>query len=296
MTTEPSPSGGTASNMAAFRALETCKPESVRLFADPYAVRFLPLWQRWLVMAARIPGLRPVIERYAHGLVPGAGTSAVARTRLIDDWLREEIRAGARQVVILGAGFDCRALRLLELESIDVFELDRVAMVAFKNRKLEDVARNNVRRIAVDFLRDSLVDRLAAAGFARGKRTAFVWEGVTNYLDRRSIAAVFDFVTSASPAGSKIAFTYVHADAIEGRFEARGLAPLLESLKKRGEAWTFGFRPEELGAYLERHGLRLLRDLGADEYRSLFWPSLPKGTGYEFYHAALAEVAGSAAR
>jgi O-methyltransferase involved in polyketide biosynthesis len=46
----------------------------------------------------------------------------VARTRLIDDWVGENAAAGARQVVLLGAGFDCRALRLPNLAKMPIFE------------------------------------------------------------------------------------------------------------------------------------------------------------------------------
>jgi methyltransferase (TIGR00027 family) len=294
---EPSPLSGTAQNVAAYRALETEKPARERLFTDPYALRFLPLYQRVLAKASRLPTLRRPIERYADSLAPGARLSAIARTRLIDDWLRKAVAVGARQIVILGAGFDCRALRLPELAAVAVFEVDRPAMVAFKTRALKDASRGNLRRVAVDFLEDSLSERLLAAGFIPATKMVFVWEGVTNYLDKGSVTAVFDFVAACAAAGSKIIFTYVHADAIAGRFDAPGLLPLLEALKRRGEPWTFGFAPEALSAYLVTCRLRLVEDQGAADYRRLYWPALPeRGIGYEFYHVAIAETLAQAAR
>lgn len=288
---EPRPTTGTASNVAAYRALEHERAPGERLFDDPYAIRFLPPAYRWLVRAARVPGARRLIERYADHLAPGARTSAIARTRLIDGWLDEQVAAGVRQVVILGAGFDCRALRLPALAALDVFEVDRPAMVAFKNQQLADLARPRLRRLAVDFRHDDLATRLDAAGYAHGVRTMFVWEGVTNYLDESAVAAVFDFVARTAAPGSSIAFTYVHADAIAGRFDALGLEPLLAALVARGEPWTFGFVPDELPAFLVAHGLRLVIDLDAARYRRLCWPTFPqRGAGYEFYHAVLAEV------
>jgi len=35
-----------------------------------------------------------------------------------------------------------------------------------------------------------------------------------------------------------------------------------------GEPWTFGLRPEALPAYLEERGLRLVKDMSANEYRT----------------------------
>ena len=42
----------------------------------------------------------------------GARSSGIARTRFIDDTLLKTLQEGIQQVVILGAGFDCRAYRI----------------------------------------------------------------------------------------------------------------------------------------------------------------------------------------
>src|SRR5271165_131343 len=39
--------------------------------------------------------------------------------------------------------------------------------------------------------------------------------------------------------------------------------------------WTFGLRPEALPAYLEERGLRLVKDMSADEYRTHTMPAPP---------------------
>jgi len=288
---------GTARNMAAFRALETVKPEAQRLFVDPFAKRFLRTGERVLVECARLSPLRKLIEVYVDHLVPGARTSGIARTRLIDDWLREEIKEGASQVVVLGAGFDCRALRLPELSGVRVFEIDRTPMVSFKNELLHDRSLPNISRIGVDFLTDKIEDKLLEGGFDRSAQTVVVWEGVTNYLDRPAVDGVFAFAGRNTPPGSKVVFTYVHTDAISGHFEAPGLDQLLKDLTERGEPWTCGFNPTEVGPYLSQFGLGLVADLGASEYRRLYWPSLPADPiGYEFYRVVLAERIADAPR
>jgi methyltransferase (TIGR00027 family) len=290
---------GTARNMAAFRALESVKPARERLFFDPYAKRFLPPAQRFLAACSSLTPLRRLIERYADRRAPGARTSGIARTRLIDDWLGREVERGVRQIVVLGSGFDCRALRLPGLADIPLFEIDRPALVGYKSRLLEREyrARRNIKPVRGDFLIGDLAERLSAAGYVSGLKTFFLWEGVTNYLTAESVAAVFDWVARNASPHSKIAFTYVHADAVAGRFQAPGLPALLEALRRRGEPWTFGFDPAALPGYLATHGIRLLADLGAAQYRRRYWQAMPEqGIGYEFYRAALAEVAPRAAR
>ena len=50
----------------------------------------------------------------------------VPRTRYGDDLLRHQyLERGARQLVLLGAGFDARAYRLAGLEELTVFEVDQ---------------------------------------------------------------------------------------------------------------------------------------------------------------------------
>jgi hypothetical protein len=81
----------------------------------------------------------------------------------------------------------------------------------------------------------------------------------------------------------------VHADAINGSFPASGLVHLLDHLRKIGEPWTFGFRPQEAPDYLARKGLHVISDLSAADYRALYWPRPERAEGYEFYRVALAK-------
>jgi len=46
-----------------------------------------------------------------------------------------------------------------------------------------------------------------------------------------------------------------------------GAAAGLRAVRRSGEPWTFGMYPDMVPDYLEQRGLRLLADLGADEYR-----------------------------
>ena len=64
--------------------------------------------------------------------------------------------------LILGAGFDCRALRLTELADIPVFEVDRAPMLALKEHVLGEASQmgRRVHRVGVDFQKDNLGQRL----------------------------------------------------------------------------------------------------------------------------------------
>lgn len=282
------PVSRTARYVALYRALEDLERRRPRLFSDPLARRFLPASYRALLLAARLPALHRAISRYADTRAPGARSSAIARTRSIDDIVRSRAKEGVRQFVLLGAGFDCRAHRLIELAGAAVYEVDRPDTQAVKRSRLGSAsARTDVRYVPVDFLRDDVAAALAEARWDASEPTLFVWEGVTNYLSAEAVAAVLAWIGAAA-AGSTLVFTYVHAGLLDGSVRFEGGDRILENVRALAEPWTFGLDPGELRAYLARFRLDLVEDLGADDYRRRYLPGRDREEGYAFYRLAVA--------
>ena len=242
---------------------------------------------------SRLPLLGGLVPWYADRRLPGARTSAVARTRVIDDAFREAMRAGVEQAVILGAGFDCRAYRLPELSAATVFEVDHPATRAAKLQRLQRVLPRlpaNVRFVEMDFDRQRLPEVLAHNGFDPRRPAVFLWEGVTNYLSAGAVDAVLRFVGGCA-GGTRLIFTYVHRGALDGSVAFEGAATLVREVAQLGEPWTFGLDPDEVPAYLAARGLQLHYDAGARDYRvQCFGPEGERMKGYDFYHVAIASV------
>ncbi|MGD0948434.1 MAG: SAM-dependent methyltransferase [Candidatus Binatia bacterium] len=283
----------TAEYMAFFRALESARPSRRRLFTDSFAVDFLRPALRRAVRLSRVPVLGALIPWYSDRRLPGARTSGVARTRLIDDALCQALREGIGQVLILGAGFDCRAYRLPGIGSAAVFEVDHPATLSVKRAHLHRVLAKlpeNVRFVEMDFNRQGLRDTLTQAGLDPLRPAVFLWEGVTSYLTADAVDAVLRFVAGCA-AGSRLIFTYIDRRALDGSGLFEGAADLMREVARLGEPWTFGLDPEELPDYLRERGLRLERDAGAREYRrQYFGPDGERMKGYDFYHVAIASV------
>jgi len=295
----------TAEYMAFFRAMESVRPEGRRLFVDPFAERFVGASLRRAVRASRWGSLASIVNWYADWRLPGARTSAIARTKMIDEalgntlWRQRPIQGGLccevdEQVVILGAGFDCRAYRLSALQGCVVFEVDHPSTLAMKLSILRGALPKipeEVRFVEVDFNRQALPEVLARAGFEISRQTVFLWEGVTNYLTAEAVDSVLRFVASCA-AGSGIIFTYVHAGLMDGSVQFDGGERILRDVARIGEPWTFGIAPGELAEFLGRRGLRLELDLSADEYRRRYFGAAAGAMkGYGFYHVAVARVA-----
>ena len=287
----------TAELMALFRALETVRrPRAARLFEDPWAREFLRPSLRAVVAAARAPGVHGAVCWIIDTGWPGARTAGVARTRFIDDALGEALAAGARQVLILGAGFDARALRIRALAGVPVFEVDLPETSRAKRERLlrRGPLPANVRYVEADLAREPLADVLAAAGFDSAAPSFAVWEGVTNYLTAEAVDATLRALAKRCAPGSRILFTYMDRAVLDGTRSFEGTAQVARLLRRVREPWRFGLDPAALPAYLDERGLTLVRDAGADEMRArLLGPSPRHLRGYGFYHAALAEVRGS---
>lgn len=96
---------------------------------DPYAAAFraalLPSWRYKLAASFVAKQYKSFVESAACG-VPGLLTYLDARARWVDGHITSAAQEGVQQVVVLGGGFDARALRLgVTLTSLKVRILDR---------------------------------------------------------------------------------------------------------------------------------------------------------------------------
>jgi methyltransferase (TIGR00027 family) len=198
---------------------------------------------------------------------PGMYFYHQARTKHFDAIVLGEIERGISQLVVLGAGFDSRGYRFADrLRGVRVFEVDHPATSSEKQRRVRarlgaDASRQ-VAYVAVDFSRDDLGARLAAASFTREAPTYFHWEGVAMYLPAAAVDAMLAFVARTG-RGSSIALDYLFRGAIEGSdpdaIQHRELAA------RHGEPFQFGVDPDDVATLFRRNGLSLATNVGADE-------------------------------
>ena len=283
----------TAEYMAFFRACESVRSPSKRLFVDPWAAFFVNPSLRRAVQLSGIPVLGALVRWYMDLRAEGARTSAIARTRLIDDVWCEALRDKIGQIVVLGAGFDCRAYRLAGINPAVVFEVDYPATLASKLARLRQVLPKlppNVHFVEIDFNRQSLPQQLAEAGFDASLPALFLWEGVTHYLTSAAVDSVLRYVSNCAPH-SRLIFSYVHAGVLDGSVDFEGAEDLVRNVAQLGEPWTFGLDPLAVPEFLRQRGLQLDRDASARDYRAQYYGTDGhRMKGYEFYHVVIAHV------
>jgi methyltransferase (TIGR00027 family) len=187
----------TAFSIAAVRADER------ELFVDPYAKLF----------ATAGAHAAEATQRYLD--LPFFRDGIRLRTRFIDDAVREGIDRGIRQIVIVGAGFDMRALRLPEVEEhgVRVFEIDTPEQMTRKRAVLTSsgivIPAFDVY-VPFDFAQPNFTKALREHGHREDRGTIFVWEGVIGYIDEATIDASLRIM--AGCADSRLVFTYGFAN------------------------------------------------------------------------------------
>ncbi|MEP6654757.1 MAG: class I SAM-dependent methyltransferase [Myxococcales bacterium] len=222
-------------------------------FSDPTALPLLPDEARARFERLRSPpqGAASGRERMQRKFLEGRAHMMAIRTVAIDQAVR---MTAAPQVVILGAGLDGRAWRMPELRDTVVFEVDHPDTQREKMARaasLPPVARD-VRFVPVDFTRDRLDERLAAAGHDPARRTTWIWEGVVMYLTRAEVEATLQVVADRSAAGSRLAIAYA----------APGLIlPLVRLIVRRiGEPFRSVFTARAMKTLLAAHHFAVVTD------------------------------------
>jgi methyltransferase (TIGR00027 family) len=214
-----------------------------------------------------------------------------ARSRIAEDALSRAVERGVRQIVILGAGLDTFALRNPHsLRHIRIYEVDHPATQAGKRERLAEaqIALPPWLVFApVDFERDDLGEKLAAAGFERNAPAFFTWLGVVPYLTQDVIGRTLDYISSIQ--NSEVVFDYMEPPEAFSE-ELKQIEKLrTEQLEKIGERSESRFEPPAIAAILRSHGFCAMEEINFQEIASRFGSAVqglaPGRAGVHVVHA-----------
>ena len=193
--------------------------------------------------------------------------SPLCRAAYTERALKTAVLTGTKQYVMLGAGLDTFAFRETEfLSKYRVFEVDHPLTQA---DKIERITRagwtvpDNLTFVPVDFTRDSLTERLTAAGFDPSVKSFFSWLGVTYYLSAEAIGKTLAELSSLCADGSTLVFDYPD----ESFFDTpeKRVQNTIMMAKAGGEPMQAAFSYGELEKLLEKHGFLIYELLTPDD-------------------------------
>src|SRR5262245_44492893 len=238
---------GTAFVVAEFRAEEN--RVAAPLYQDPVVGLFLDDDTRYAAdfVEAHFPQVKDLVR---------------IRTKYLDDVLDHQINSGVRQVAVLGAGLDTRAVRK-QAPGVTYFEIDDPATLKLKQtRYAQEGIDVDVRFIPGNYVTDGLVDLLRNNGFDFGAPTYFIWEGNTMYLPMDSVRATLTELRKYV-GRFKVSFDYMAESVIAKTTGDAGVTRLVESFEAMGAPWVSGIR--DVGTLARELGLSLIENFRTAE-------------------------------
>jgi methyltransferase (TIGR00027 family) len=241
----------TALLVAGYRARATARPAPV--CDDP-----------WAEVLAGDEGA--TLTRDYDAVYPPMELWVAVRTAFIDARVRRATSAlGARQVVVLGAGFDTRAARLAA-PGVRFFEVDRQETQAEKLGRLGAAASYPIDAatyVACDFESQDFVTELGRAGFSVDAPALVVWEGVTPYLTEPAIRATLRRIASGLAKESVVVFDHLRRKIVAGEVKDEKDLASRDFVGDLGEPLRFGV--DDVLPLLYEEGFRRVRTLNFDE-------------------------------
>ncbi|MBN2556914.1 MAG: SAM-dependent methyltransferase [Anaerolineales bacterium] len=249
-----------ASNTAGYtcfsRACATRERSEQLRGPDDMAEIFLPVFAKVLL---NVPALRKFFMRKIAPL--GIYEYVIARTKVLDECFVDALEHGFRQIVLLGAGMDTRALRFADQnQGTKIYELD---VRTTQQPKLEILKRKHVALpeelvfVPIDFNKENLADVLIRAGYREQQQSLFLWEGVTMYLNADAVDRTLDFIRTSARVGSIVVFDYIYASVLRKENTRYGEAEIFNRVSKAGEGWTFGVEAGEIEPFLSARGFQM---------------------------------------
>lgn len=187
-----------------------------------------------------------------------AGARVLAFDKIIEKYVDE-----MEQIVIPGSGFDLIALNFTKNKNVRVFEVDQSKTLEIKVETLKKAGINHdwINFVPVDYSRESWADKLLEAGFDKTKKTLFLWESVSLFLDEDTVKESLGNMVKLCADGSVVAQDFYAQAFISGEISSivRRNSNLIG---KMGEPWKFGIdmssNPKEaVESFLNDCGLRM---------------------------------------
>lgn len=210
------------------------------------------------------------------------------RTAFIDAEVRGTT---AKQIVILGAGFDTRAARLAR-DGVQFFEVDHPDTQAEKRerlRLLDGYPVDAARFVSCDFETEDFLDRLSASAFEARAPALIVWEGVTPYLTESAVRATLRRIAGGMAATSVVVFDHVGKKIVTGNVaDERDLASR-EFVGALGEPLRWGC--DDALPVLYEEGFRRVRSTTFDEVCLNLTGTYDRARKFRFQRLTVASVA-----
>ena len=265
----------TAEVAAGYRTVACKEYPGTNIGSDFLADQFISPSHKFLVKFGLVRNLG---IKKSRKFTPGGFEYVLARTAFFDHQLLGAVEEGAKQLVLLGAGFDTRAYRFAsQCSGCNIIELDIAATQNRKKKCLQQAGiaiPNNLTFASINFNLESLPEVLQQAGYDSEVKTVFLWEGVSMYLEQAAVDATLRFVSACKNRKSLLVFDYIATIADSDVDKYYGVKTWRETWAKYRQAEPFKFTIDDsqIASYLDEMGLSINTHLNEREIEEHYLP------------------------
>ena len=230
-------------------------------------------------------------QALAHVVDRHLSPTPLGRAAFAEKSLEQAASIGARQYVILGAGYDTFACRQPAwAKELRIFEVDHPATAADKQLRLNRAGLtppDNVRYVSADLAQSGWQEALLRCpGFSRRAISFCSLLGLVYYLPVQAVDTLLAVLGSLFPEGSSLVFD--HPLRQTGKSRDKTQAQLAAAA---GEPMQAGWTYAELEALLAKHGFLIYEHLDPQDITARFFAafnrvhpdrllSAPEGVSY----------------
>ena len=203
--------------------------------------------------------------------------AVVSRSAFCLDVLRNAVMLGAKQLVVLGSGYDSLPYKSEIYGRVRTFELDRKEMIEDKLRRLEraEIDRTQVTFVPCDLSKDFEND-LFSAGYNKNEHTFVCALGLCHYLEKKEFSLLLKRLSLLMPSHSEFVFDYPLKTADSEESTVQKLA------SGAGEKMKARYSYRELEKLAENSGFLIYEHLSKAEIDASFFAphnAFTSGTG-----------------
>ena len=193
-----------------------------------------------LIISQKLFGFTTKLGKLVEPGYETLDTTAGIRVLMFDK-IMEKYVDEMEQIVIPGAGFDLIALHFTKGNKVKVFELDQVDTLNVKvdTMKKAGIKHDWITYIPVDYAAESWVDKLLEAGFDKTKKTLFLWQSVSLYLEPETVKESHRKMADLFADGSILAQDFYSKTFALGEY-SKLANRFMGIIEKMGEPSKFG--------------------------------------------------------
>jgi methyltransferase (TIGR00027 family) len=260
----------TAAMTCSIRAASFFEKDPCLKADDDIAPLILPRLMQPLVKS------RLIRRAFMRSLAPkGIFEYVIARTKYVDEAVGAALAAGIRQFVLLGAGYDSRAVRFhARAPEAVFFELD--APPTQEAKRAQFVRRGialppSCRFIPIDFNSESPREKLLEAGFRPDEKSFFILEGVLMYLKEAAVNETLKMMRSLMHRGGRAVCDFIYQSVLRKENLYFGEKGIYRRVNKFGEAWKSGIERNDIEAFFSQNGFTVAEVADAERLEHMYF-------------------------